>query len=664
MTKPLFFTLLLTLAFSANAKEVIQYDWLTMGKKSGEHIVTIKDDKSIEATFEFNDRGRGPKVKELLTFDPKGDITSQRISGNSYMGAKIDEVYRVTNKEFVWKNTQESGSRKIKANQFYIAADGTPFNLELIIKAIDRTDSGRLELLPSGTASYDTLLSTEVSKGSEKQIVKLLALNGMGFGPSFLWVSEGNKLFALAYGWMGLTPQGWGENLEKLQALQDKAEFDYNKKLAAKNSELLKGITLIQNVNIYTATESSLIKESQIAIKNGKILAIGAKAVGIKADKVIDGKGRTLMPGLWDMHAHIQMGDGLLNIANGVTSVRDLANDHEQLMKTTEVFQSGEVIGPSIYRGGFIDQKSPFSAPTGKLAESLEDALKFIDWYAERGYQQIKIYSSITPDWVKPIAERVHQHGMRLSGHIPSYMTAEKAVKDGFDEIQHINMVFLNFLAGPKDDTRTPVRFKLVAEKAGSLNLDSKAVNDFIALLKQKGTVVDPTVTIFHSMFLNKAGELDPGYAMIADHLPANVARGFLAAEMDINADNEKQYSDSAEALLKMIKKLYDAGIPLVAGTDAIVGFTLHREMELYAKAGIPNDAVLKIVTVNSARIAGQKNVGTIEVGMNADLILLEGNPLQDISAVRKVAMTIKGDKAYRSEQLFNAIGIKPFVIY
>ncbi|TQV74843.1 amidohydrolase family protein [Aliikangiella marina] len=506
------------------------------------------------------------------------------------------------------------------------------------------------------------MLTTEVTKAQEKRNVKLLALNGLGFGPSFLWVDENHQLFALAYSWMGLTPEGWGNSLKKLQALQDKAEFEFNKQLATKNSIALNGVTVINNVDIFTAKDNQLIKNTSIAIENGKILAIGKKVKSIKADKVIDGKGRTLMPGLWDMHAHIQMGDGLLNIANGVTSVRDLANDHAQLMQTIEVFNSGEVIGPSIYRGGFIDQKSPFSAPTGKLAETLEEALKYVDWYAERGYQQIKIYSSITPEWVKPIAERVHQHGMRLSGHIPSYMTAEKAVKDGFDEIQHINMVFLNFLAGPKDDTRTPVRFKLVAEEAGSLDLNSKAVNDFIELLKKRKTVVDPTVTIFHSMFLNKAGELDPGYAMIADHLPANVARGFLAAEMEITADNEQRYADSANALLMMIKKLYDAGVPLVAGTDAIVGFTLHRELELYAKAGIPNYDVLKIATINSARIAGQKDVGTIEEGMIADLILLDGNPLEDISHIRSVAMTIKGNNLYRSDQLFESIGIKPFV--
>src|SRR5690606_24281251 len=166
------------------------------------------------------------------------------------------------------------------------------------------------------------------------------------------------------------------------------------------------------------------------------------------------------------MHTHLSLEDGLLQIAAGVTTVRDLANDEQRLDEIRAAFDSGAAIGPHSWRAGFIDRKSPYSAPTGKLADSLDDALAMIGEYADKGYPQIKIYSSIEPDWVAPMAKAIHADGMRLSGHIPSGMTAERAVRDGFDEIQHINMLFLNFLAGPEDDTRTPVRFSLVAEKA------------------------------------------------------------------------------------------------------------------------------------------------------------------------------------------------------
>jgi len=463
-------------------------------------------------------------------------------------------------------------------------------------------------------------------------------------------------------------PQGAHSVLAKLQTVQDEAEEEYHRELATRLTERLPGRWILRNVSIVDVETGTIANNKLVSVSNGKIFKImdndqlAMPEENISRVRIIDGQGLTLIPGLWDMHTHLSLSDGLLHVAAGVTTVRDLANDPERLPVIRSAFDSGVVIGPNSFAAGFIDKKSPYSAPTGHLAENLDQALEMVQEYAEMGYPQIKIYSSIEPEWVKPIAVETHENGMRLSGHIPSYMTAEQAIRDGFDEIQHINMLFLNFLAGPEDDTRTPVRFTLVAEKAGSMNLNAPEVNDFIALMKEKGTVIDPTVTIFESMFRHRSGELDPEYEMIADHMPPGVRRGMLAGEMDITDANAATYAKSGDALLEMIGKLHQAGIPLVAGTDSTPGFTLHRELELYHQAGISNAEVLKIATIGAAHVAdADYYTGSITEGKAADFVLLEGNPLEDISAVRRPVMVFKGDRWFDPALLYEAIGVKPF---
>jgi len=396
-------------------------------------------------------------------------------------------------------------------------------------------------------------------------------------------------------------------------------------------------------------------------VTDGKIASISTDRIDADGAVRIDGSGKSLMPGLWDMHGHFGLSDGLLNIAGGITSVRDVGSVHEQIMELTAKHDSGEVIGPNTYRSGFIDQASPYA--TGKTVKSLQEALERVDFFAENGYMQIKLYSSIDPTWVDDIAERVHSHGMRLSGHIPAFMSAEQAVRAGYDEIQHINMVFLNFLAGDREDTRKQLRFTLYGDEAGELDLESEAVVDFIALLIENDVVIDPTAAIFDTMLVHRPGNPDPSFAAIADHFPALVARGLYKPEMDMGEDMVDAWAKSAVKQAAMLKKLHDSGVQLVAGSDSYAAFTVHRELELYSEAGISNADVLKIATLDSARIVGTDDqTGSISVGKDSDLVLVDGNPLEDISAIRRATLVMKGNTAYQPDALYKAVGVKPFI--
>lgn len=353
-----------------------------------------------------------------------------------------------------------------------------------------------------------------------------------------------------------------------------------------------------------------------------------------------------------------------LNIAAGVTSARDLANNPDELPGLVKAFEGEIKIGPRVIMAGFVDGTGPFQGPISRefLASTLDEGLSVIDRYDSLGgYEQIKMYSSITPEWVEPMATRAHQKGFRVSGHIPAFMTAEQAVNAGYDEIQHINMLFLNFL-GDTLDTRSPVRFTAVAEYGSVLDFDSKEFHDFMNLLRNKKIVVDPTISIFEGMFVSRPKQPNPAFEMIIDRLPVNARRSLLEGGLEVDDEKDQLYRRTYDKALAMIFELHKAGVTLVAGTDNLAGFTLHRELENYVKAGIPEADVLRLATLGSAEVTGRsEKLGSVKKGYLADLIVIDGNPLENISDVRRVETVVKNGKWYSTRAIYNAVGVKHF---
>ena len=128
------------------------------------------------------------------------------------------------------------------------------------------------------------------------------------------------------------------------------------------------------------------------------------------------------MPGLWDNHQHFGSAeDGALDLANGVTSARDMGNDTDSFLERVARYDDGSELGPRVLKAGIIDGTGEFAGPTKMRADTAAEAIKQVDWYAAHGYVQMKIYSSIKPELVPVIANRAHEHGMRVSGHVPAF---------------------------------------------------------------------------------------------------------------------------------------------------------------------------------------------------------------------------------------------------
>jgi cytosine/adenosine deaminase-related metal-dependent hydrolase len=506
----------------------------------------------------------------------------------------------------------------------------------------------------------------ELTKGDEKRTIRLVALTGIGFTPMFVWTTNEQtpRLFAfIVPGYLRLIEEGWESNAAVLEARQKAAEQELLVDLSRRVAHPLAGKTLISNVRIFDSERAVVRGPCDVVLEKGRIVAIDAAGGSQRAgDHVIDGTGRVLLPGLFDMHVHVGFWVGGLHVAGGVTTVRDMANDNATLQQIIAAEQAGTLLSPQIVPTGFIEGESPSAARHGFVIKDVAEAKQAVDWYHEHRYGQIKIYNSFPKDILPEVTQYAHARGLRVSGHVPVFLRAEQAVLAGYDEIQHINQVLLNFLVDDKTDTRTLARFYLPAEKVADLDFDSQRVQDFIALLSERRIVVDPTLTAMN-FIRHRDGVLSQAYTAIADHLPPDVRRSCLQGQMKIPDDDiAARYEKSFGKMIEFTGRMYRAGIPMVAGTDDLAGFSLHRELEFYVEAGITPAQVLQIATLNGAKYAGVlDDRGVITQGRRADLILTDGDPTQNISDIRKVALVIKGDVAYYPDEIHETLGIKPF---
>jgi hypothetical protein len=641
-----------------------KYDWYMQGTTpAGQTTITKNGDGKITNESFVHWNNREWTVNSELQLDEDGRIASQKITGISPFQSVIDEYYTYEDGVASWGTPGESGSATTDEPAFYLANEGITFGAAgALVKAAVKSIDSSIDLFPNGRARVEKVRDVTVNTPAGEQIVSLFAIHGIGFTPNYLWFDENLDVVSFdGGGYLGMVPEGWNVSvLNELSAIQSEVDGVFITELASDLATRTEGPVVFENVNVVDVVNGGLIENQSVLVEGGKITAVSADPIESSGAMRIDGSGKSLMPGLWDMHGHFSLSDGVLNIAGGIVNVRNIGGVHEKTMELTAKHDSGEVIGPNTFRAGFMDKAGPYAS--GWAAESLQEALDRIDFFADNGYIQIKLYSSIEPEWVAPLAERAHSHGLRVSGHIPAFMSAEQAVRAGYDEIQHINMVFLNFLAGDREDTRQQIRFTLYGDEAGNLDLESDEVQSFFALLKKNNVSVDPTAAIFDTSLRHLAGTPDPTFAAVVDHLPPNVGRSRYNVQMN-KRGQEEAWLRSAEKQAAMLKALHDYGIQLVPGSDDMAAFTVHREIELYVEAGISTADVLKIATLDSARITGVADrKGSIEVGKDADLILVDGNPFEDISAIRRAALVMKGDTLYRPEDLYRAIGIKPFV--
>ncbi len=640
---------------------------LIQDNRAGEMALERGSDGAETWTFSFNDRGRGPELTTHVAYGPDAIPTSIETTGHDYLKAPVDETFSLKGapggSSAHWSTTDGEGSETLTAPAYYLSADSAAPELALLARALLRTDDRTLPLLPGGTARLAVLGTKTVRAGDREETLTHVSISGLGFTPQTAWLDADGDFFALVTGWLVLVPDGWHDAVPTLREAEDRAEKDYFAALPAKLSHR-PAVLAVTGAALFDPASRALRPGQTVVVEDGKVTAVGPDGeVGVpEGAERIDAAGRTLLPGLWDMHVHLSASDGLLDLAAGVTTVRDMANDVDTVTGLRKAWGERSALGPRVVLAGILDGPGKYAGPTKALVSTPEEVRTWVDRYASLGYEQIKIYSSVDPKLVPVIVAAAKKHGLRVSGHIPQGLSASEAVDLGYDEIQHVNFLFLNFWAHEKGlDTRTPARFTTVAERAAGMDLQSPAVQALIHKLAEKKIVIDPTVAVFESMFTTRPGEVQAAYQPVADRLPPQVRRSLIGGGLEPPPGQEATYRASYRKMLDLIAACYHAGVPIVAGTDALAGFTLDRELELYVEAGIPAPEVLRIATLGAAQVVGLADqVGSLEPGKAADMILVDGDPTKNISDIRKVDVVVKDGMVMDPATLYRTLGVAP----
>ena len=614
---------------------------------------------AMQADYGFSERGRGDQIHARWSVDARGLPAVYDAEGNDYWKVPLVEHFDVAAGKATWKNRIEAGTAAWNdPGAFYLPANAPPEFMGVLARALLKAPGQRLKLLPAGEAWLDR--GTHIAAGGHT--LTLYRIGGIQFTPVPVWLDEKGDTAAVIDDWFEVLGERLKPLLPRLQAAQDAADHAWSADVAKRLTHRPAGALLIRHARLFDPRDLVVRDDVRVLVQGEHVVRVDpddASAAPPGAE-VIDAAGRFLMPGLWDVHQHFSGVDGTFDLIAGVTSARDMANDNVPLLARVKRFDEGAELGPRVVLAGIVEGTGPLAGPTDVRIETLAQARAAVDWYTDHGYEQIKIYSSFPPPLVRPIADMAHARGLRVSGHVPAFMVARQFIEDGADEIQHLNFIVLNFFPEVAD-TRTKDRYTVMAEKLQGLDLASPQFAEFLALLQRRHIVLDPTVSILEDLFSGAPGRCAHSLCPMIQRFPPVTRRQLLSGAVAVPAGKEDVYAKALPSLLRLLKALHDGGVTLMPGTDAFAGYTLHNELALYVRAGIPAPEVLRMATLMPAQVlgvAGPGQRGFIAPGKQADMLLVDGDPTKDIADIRHVWRTIKGGRVYDPAALEQAMGL------
>ncbi|WP_245529066.1 amidohydrolase family protein [Aequorivita sublithincola] len=638
------------------------YTVIISGVKVG-HLNLSRSGDTLVTDYDYKDNGRGPTIKETIVLNSEGFPVQWDITGNTTFGNDIKESYKLDGQQASWTDATGEGSAKMEQPSFYVNQSGSPYSLFMQARVLLNSKDMSVEALPAGRLQLAELETITATSDAGQVNLKSYALSGLDLNPSYFVLDEKKQFFALITPRVIVIRSGFEKEEKAMRLLAEKYSAqryeDLQKKFAHKYDKNIR----IRNVKIFDPKTLALTDLSSVVVSGDKILSIEAADVAAGENEIeIDGAGGTLVAGLYDMHGHMGANSALLNVAAGVTSVRDMGNNNEVLDSLIQKIESGVLAGPHITRMGFIEGKSPFNSNNGILVESEEEALEAVQTYADKGFYGVKLYNSMNGEWAPAIVKKAHELNMPVMGHVPAFSTANDMINAGYDEMTHINQTMLGWVLEPDEDTRTLLRLTAL-QRLPELDLNSAPVQETLDLMVKNNVAMDPTLAIHELLLLSRNGETQAGVLDYIENMPASEQRDAKMAMASIANDTEdKAYRGAYDKIVEVLKLMKERGILIVPGTDLGGAFNLHRELELYQQLGYTPAELLKLGSYDMAQYLGQEDRGAIEPGMLADFFLIPSDPTKELKAIKKISMVSRGGVLYFPSEIYPEFGIKPFV--
>jgi imidazolonepropionase-like amidohydrolase len=630
------------------------------GGKHGDSWMWVAADGTRMGRESMNLRGQVFELDSSGTSGADGMPSKLTIRGVTPNGDAA-ETFNINAGTASWKSPVDSGSAAYSNRAFYLSQGGpvetTAWFLEALLAAPDRS----LDLLPSGKARATKLTDLDVGTGPSRQTITLWSITGISSSPAPVWSDAKDKFFALTVG-LAWLPEAYVDEQARIEAAQQKA-------MAALAPALLKSLVTVPvapvaftGVRLFDADKLQFLSDQTVVVDHGTITAVGPRdSTKVPANaQVIDGRGKTLVPGLWDCHMHV--GDdftGVQELSMGVTSVRDPGNDDAQTIDRRTRVASGELLFPHVYPSSLIDGKGPYTAQVANVATSEAEAIALVDKAKANGFIGVKFYGTFNALWLPAAIREAHKLGLHVHGHIPVGIRPMDAINDGYDEITHINWVMMQ--AMPDDVINASngiMRFEGPGRYAKDVNIEDAQLELIVRTMATKHIYNDPTMVAFEGLYVPENGDLSPSYSPFVGTLPPATERGFRLGGFAVPKDlTRADYRASWARMVELLGKMHQAGVPIVAGTDG-AGIEIVHELEIYVQAGFTPADALAAATIVPARLVGQDaKTGSIKVGKTADLALIEGDPSARIGDLRQTRLVMLDGKLLDADALRRAAG-------